>query len=55
MNLPKGLVCVLHKLMDREGGIVRLNYGVRHLWRGDDGIGVHDPVWVLLPRNIMSD
>lgn len=25
-----GLICVLHQLMDRQGGVVGLNHGVRH-------------------------
>ena len=44
-----GLVCVLNELVDGEGGVVGLHHGVRHLGRGDDGVGVHDPVRVLLP------
>jgi len=44
----EGLICVLHELMHGEGGIVRLDDGVRHLGRRNDGVGVHDPVGVLL-------
>merc|ERR1719345_29185 len=44
------LVRVLDQLVDREGGVVRVDDGVRHLWRRDDREGVHDPVWVLFPN-----
>ena len=44
----KGLVGVLDKLVYGEGGVVGLHHGVRHLGWGDDGVGVHDPVGVLL-------
>ena len=30
-----GLVRVLHQLMDRQGGVVRLHHGVGHLQRPD--------------------
>ncbi len=43
-----GLVRVLHQLVDGEGGVVGLHHGVRHLGRGHHGVGVHDPVGVLL-------
>ena len=42
-------VGVLNKLVDRQGGVVGLDNGVRHLGRGHDGVGVHDPVGILLP------
>jgi len=42
------LVCVLHQLVDREGGIVGLDDGVRHLGRGHNGVCVHDSVGILL-------
>ena len=38
---------VLDKLMDREGGIVRLNDGIRDLWGWEDGEGLHDSVRVF--------
>jgi hypothetical protein len=31
-----------------EGGVVGLHHGVGHLGRGHHGVGVHDPVGVLL-------
>ena len=34
--------------MDGQGCIVGLDDGVRHLGGRDDGVGVHDPVGVLL-------
>ena len=34
--------------MDGEGGVVGLHHGVRHLGAGHHGVGVHDPVRVLL-------
>jgi hypothetical protein len=43
-----GLVGVLDQLVDGEGGVVRLDDGVRDFWRWDDGEGVHDSVWVFL-------
>ena len=41
------LIGVLNKLMDREGGVVWLNDGIRHLWGWHDGESGHDSVWVL--------
>ena len=41
------LICVLNKLMDREGGIVGLNNCVRDLGGGDNRVGVHDSVGVF--------
>ena len=53
-DIIKGLVVnahdiigVLDKLMDREGGVVWLNDGIRHLGRWHDGEGNHLSVWVL--------
>mmetsp|Transcript_22884 Transcript_22884/g.55104 ORF Transcript_22884/g.55104 Transcript_22884/m.55104 type:complete len:396 (+) Transcript_22884:212-1399(+) len=43
-----GLVRVLHKLVDGEHAVVRLDDGVRHLGRGEDGEGAHHTVGVLL-------
>jgi len=43
-----GLVGVLNELVDGEGGVVRLDDGVRDFWRWDNGEGVHDSVWVFL-------
>ena len=43
-----GLVSVLNKLMDWEGGVVGLDDGVGDLGGGDDGESVHDTVGVLL-------
>ena len=42
------LVGVLDELMDREGGVVRLNDSVGNLRGGDDGEGDHLSVGVLL-------
>ena len=42
------LVGVFDKLMDREGGVVGLNDGVRHLGGWHDGESGHDSVGVLL-------
>merc|ERR1711939_956308 len=42
------LVGVLDQLVDREGGVVRLDHSVGHLWRGHDGEGEHHAVGVLL-------
>ena len=45
----KCLVRVLHKLMNRQRGVVRLHYGIRHLrWRNDTE-SAHYPVGVFLP------
>jgi hypothetical protein len=44
----EALVGVLDKLVHREGGVVGLNDGVGHLGGGDDGVGGHDAVGVLL-------
>merc|ERR1712019_44135 len=41
------LIGVLDKLMDREGGVVWLNDGIRDLWGRHDGESGHDSVWVL--------
>jgi hypothetical protein len=41
------LIGVLNKLMDREGGVVWLNNGIRDLWGRHDGESGHDSVWVL--------
>merc|ERR1711977_248454 len=42
------LIGVLDELVHREGGVVGLDDGVRHLWRRDDGEGEHHAVGVLL-------
>ena len=42
------LIGVLDELMDREGGVVWLNDGIRHLGGWHDGESGHDSVWVLL-------
>lgn len=44
----EGLVRVLNKLVDREGGVVGLNDSVGDLGRGDDREGAHHAVGVLL-------
>ena len=44
----EGLVRVLNQLMDREGGVVGLHDGIRHLGGGDDGEGRHHAVGELL-------
>ena len=44
----EGLVRVLNKLMDREGGVVGLDNGIRDLGGGDDREGAHHAVRVLL-------
>ena len=41
------LIGVLDKLMDREGGVVWLNDGIRDLWGRHDGESGHDSIWVL--------
>jgi len=41
------LIGVLDKLMDREGGVVRLNDGIRHLGGRHDGEGDHLSIGVL--------
>merc|ERR1711937_940502 len=38
---------VLDEVMDREGGVVWLNNGIRHLGGWHDGESGHDSVWVL--------
>ena len=43
------LIRVLNQLVHREGGVVRLNDGVRYLGRGHDGEGGHHAVGVLFP------
>jgi len=42
------LVGVFDQLVDGEGGVVWFDDGVGHLWRWDNGEGVHDSVWVFL-------
>jgi len=42
------LIGVLDELMHGEGGVVWLNNGVGHLWRGEDGEGLHDSVRIFL-------
>jgi len=44
----EGLIRVLDELMDREGGIVGLDDGIRDLGGGDNGEGAHHAVGVLL-------
>ena len=44
----EGLIGVLDELVDGESRIVRLNDGIRHLWRWDDGEGGHHAVGELL-------
>ncbi len=44
----KALIGVLDKLVDREGGVVWLHDGIRHLGGGNDGVGGHDTIGVLL-------
>jgi len=44
----EALVGVFDKLVDREGGVVGLDDGVGHLGGGDDGVGRHDTIGVLL-------
>merc|ERR1719326_124712 len=41
------LIGVLDKLMDREGGVVWLDDGIRHLGGWHDGESGHDSVWVF--------
>merc|ERR1711865_152194 len=38
---------VFDKLMDREGGVIWLNDGIRDLWGRHDGESGHDSIWVL--------
>jgi len=54
-NIVKGLVIkrealirVLHKLVNREGAVVGFDDGIRHLRGGDNGVGRHDTIGVLL-------
>jgi len=42
------LICVLHKLVDRQGGVVGLYNCVLYLRTGDHRESVHDPVRVFL-------
>ena len=35
-------------MMHGQGCVVRLDNGVRDLGRGNNGVGVYDPVWKLL-------
>ena len=44
----EGLIGVLYQLVDREGGVVRLNNCVGDLGGGDNGESSHDPVGVFL-------
>merc|ERR1711975_116636 len=41
------LIGVFDELMDREGGVVWLNDGIRDLWGWHDGESSHDSIWVL--------
>ena len=41
------LISVFNQLMDREGGVVRLNNGVRDLGGRDNGEGLHDSVRIF--------
>ena len=41
------LIGVLNKLMDGEGGVIRLDDGIRDLWGRHDGESGHDSIWVL--------
>jgi len=41
------LIGVFDKLMDREGGVIWLNDGIRDLWGRHDGESGHDSIWVL--------
>ena len=45
----ENLVRVLDQLMHREGGVVRLNDGIRHLGRWHNGERAHHTVGVLFP------
>ena len=44
----EGLVGLLDRLMDGEGGVVVLNDGVGYFRGGDKGEGGHDPIGVFL-------
>lgn len=44
----EGLVRVLDKLMNGEGGVVGFNNGIGHQWRGNDGKCAHHSVGVFL-------
>ena len=44
----EGLIRVLNELMNRQGGVVRLDDGVGHFGRGDDGEGGHHAIGELL-------
>lgn len=50
----EGFVRVLQELVDRQGGIVRLYYGVGDFRGGHDAEGIHDAVRVVLP-NLVDD
>ena len=41
------LIGVLNELMNRQGGVVWLDDGVRDLWGWENGESLHDSVWVL--------
>ena len=43
-----GFISVFHQLVDRECGVVGLDNGVGNLGGGDNGVGVHNSVGVLL-------
>jgi hypothetical protein len=44
----EALIGVLNELMDGKSGVVRLHDGIGHLGGGDDRVGRHDSVGVLL-------
>mmetsp|Transcript_86676 Transcript_86676/g.187521 ORF Transcript_86676/g.187521 Transcript_86676/m.187521 type:complete len:230 (-) Transcript_86676:37-726(-) len=44
----EALIGVLHKLVDRKGGIVGLHNGIGHLGGRNHGVGGHDTVGVFL-------
>ena len=46
----KSFVSVFYELVDWQRSIVRLNNSIRHFRRGNHAVGVHNPIWVLLPN-----
>ena len=44
----EGHVAVLHQLVHREDGVVRLHHHLGHLRGRHDAVGAHDAVWELL-------
>ena len=43
------LISVLNQLVNRQSGVVRFHYGVRHFRRRNHAESIHNSVGVLLP------